>query len=293
MSTGRISRALRAGALALLASLALGAPARAQEELGGGEKQIAIEWAQTATKHYDLHHERVIPQETVDRVGRELEEILAQYVAIFRVKPTERLKVKFMDSPNTYQQEGGDKSPPGMYVERGDGEKYLLIQQMPFYELVPLVYHEAFHQYLAVYMEGGRVPTWFNEGMAMYHEGMQRDERSGRLDPKAIDRRKLRMVKDAVFTRAALSLADLVDATYEQFHDKEQEALHYAQSFALIDFLFQVKPGGKLVLDYAKELKKTSEGEKALGKLFGRDRKDLGKMESAFKRYVLAYEPKD
>jgi len=47
------------------------------------------------------------------------------------------------------------------------------------------------------------------------------------------------------------------------------------------------------VLDYAKELKKTSEGEKALGKLFGRDRKDLGKMESAFKRYVLAYEPKD
>ena len=47
------------------------------------------------------------------------------------------------------------------------------------------------------------------------------------------------------------------------------------------------------MLNYAKELKKTGDAEKALGKLFGRDRKDLGKMESAFKRYVLAYEPKD
>ena len=33
-----------------------------------------------------------------------------------------------------------------MYIETPT-EKYLLIQQMPFYQLIPLVYHEAFHQY--------------------------------------------------------------------------------------------------------------------------------------------------
>lgn len=278
----------RLGALALtLGAVLLAAPARAQEELRGGEKKIDIEYATTETAHYAIQHEKPIPQATVDKIASELEDILAQYVAIFKAEPKGKLAVRFLDSPNTYQQEGGDKSHPGMYIERGDGAKFLLIQQMPFYDLIPIVYHEAFHQYLAVYLEGAQAPTWFNEGMAMYYEGMQRDAKTGKLDPLAIERRKLRMVKDAVFTRQHIPLAALIDSTYEQFHDKEREGLHYATSFAFVDFLMQLKPGGKLVLAYAKALK-AGDQEKALVELFGKERKKLDKLEGGFKKYVLA-----
>ncbi len=273
-------------------ALLLAFPLAAQEELGGGTKHIDIEWATSSTEHFDINYEAVISAQTVTDIGVQLEQILEQYVAIFKFEPDERLVVKFMESPNTYQQMGGDRSHPGMYIER-PGEKYLLIQQMAFYQLVPTVYHEAFHQYLAAYMEGTRVPTWFNEGMAMYYEGMQRDEESGRLDPSNIERRKLRMVKDAVFTRQHLPLAQLIDASYEEFHERENESLHYNQSFAFIDFLMQLKPNGKLVLDYVKELKKTQDSEEALEKLLGKKRKKLEKIEEGLTKYLLAYDEED
>lgn len=266
--------------------LAVAGSALAQDDLRGDVKKIDIAWAKVETKNYAINYESVIPKATVDKIGGELEDILQQYIAIFKAKPEGKLVVKFLDSPNTYQQEGGDKSHPGMYIETPT-ERFLLIQQMPFYKLIPLVYHEAFHQYLSVYLGDVHAPTWFNEGMAMYYEGMQRDERTGKLDPKQIDKRKLRMVKDAIFTRAHIPLENLVDSTYSQFHEKETEGLHYASSFALVHFFMEGK-GGKVMLSYGKELKTSGDTEAALAKLFGKKRKKLAKLEKAFKRSMLA-----
>ena len=268
------------------ALVAFAAPTLAQDDLRGTVKKIQISWAKVETKSFTINYESVIPKETVDKIGGELEDILKQYIAIFKTKPDGKLIVKFLDSPNTYKQEGGDQSHPGMYIETGT-EKFLLIQQMPFYQLVPIVYHEAFHQYLSVYLGDVRAPTWFNEGMAMYYEGMQRDDRTGKLDPKLINKRKLRMVKDAIRTRQHIPIEKLVDSTYAQFHEKETEGLHYASSFALIYFFMQGK-GGKVMLAYGKELKKAGDTEAALEKLFGKKRKKLAKYEKAFKRSMLA-----
>jgi hypothetical protein len=275
-----------AGLLGALLVAVLSLPAASGQIVGEKQfKVIDIIWAESyRTKHYEIRYEQVIGKKTVKRIGRELEDILAEYVKLFRFRPGELLVVKFLESSNTYEQEGGDPSHPGYY---NPGTKYLVLRQLPFRDLIPTVYHEAFHQYLQEYV-GQRtfIPTWYNEGMAMYFERMQRNPGGKKaLNPKKIKHRNLRMVKDAVFTRSAIPLEKLVDAGYKEFHDKETEQLHYNQSFAVIYFFMKVM-GGKKPLAYARTLRKTQNIEKANAKLFGAERKKLTKIERAWKKYM-------
>ena len=207
-----------------------------------------------------------------------------QYKALFRFKPSKKMLVRFMDSENTYEQVGGDPRMAGFY---NPGSGYLVIKQMPFYELVPVVYHEAFHQYLHAFVGDVRIPIWFNEGMAVYFEGMQRDEKSKTkaLNSKLIKRGKIRMVKDAINTRTQIPLETLLKVTHEEFHDKENESLYYSQSFAVMFYFMQLSRG-KAALNYMKELKKSGDSEAANAKLFGKKMKNLKKIESSWKSYI-------
>jgi peptidase MA superfamily protein len=269
-------------AFLLAAAVLSGTPILAQDEVGRREKEkIQLNWSSTDSKNYSFQYEKVIPAGTVKQIGEALEDALAQYVLVFGAKPPEKLKVKFLDSENTYEQEGGDPSHPGHYRR-----PYLVIRQMPFYDLLPTVYHEAFHQYLDMYMGNEvEIPTWFNEGMAMYYEGMQKNKATKKLDYKLIDNRKLRVLKDAIFTRSALPLEKLIDASHQEFHDKEKESLHYNQSFSVIYFLMQGM-GGKPVMAYAGELKKSKDIKAANEKILGKDRKNLKSFEAHWKDYV-------
>jgi hypothetical protein len=143
------------------------------------------------------------------------------------------------------------------------------------------------HQYLGAYVgHGTPIPVWFNEGVAMYFEGIQASPKTKKLDYRLIDNRKLGMVQRALQTRSALALQSLVNASHEEFHDKKKESLHYTQSLAFIYFLMQAK-GGKPVFQFAEELKKTKDIDLANEKLFGKERKNLKSMESQWKTYTL------
>ena len=205
----------------------------AQERIGKARGKIKITWSELNTKNYKIEYEGAIPVQTAHKIGQELEDILVQYKALFRFKPSKKMLVRFMDSENTYEQVGGDPRMAGFY---NPGSGYLVIKQMPFYERVPVVYHEAFHQYLHAFVGDVRIPIWFNEGMAVYFEGMQRDEKSKTkaLNSKLIKRGKIRMVKDAINTRTQIPLATLLKVTHEEFHDKENESLSYSQSCAVM-----------------------------------------------------------
>jgi len=222
--------------LAALFAITLSPALTAQDRIGRDKKKIKIEWAKHETKNYVIEHESAVPSSTAAKIGKELEEILVQYQKLFRFKPKDKLGVRFMDSQNTYEQVGGNPRAAGFYNPR---EKVLVIKQMPMYELVPTVYHEAFHQYLHAFVgDDVQIPIWFNEGMAVYYEGMQRDENTKQkaLNPKKIKRGKIRMVKDAINTRTSISLETLVDVTHDEFHQKKNEALYYSQSFAVMYF---------------------------------------------------------
>lgn len=288
--------------LSLLLPVTLASPAAAQVV---GKKKVVkldIDLSEHKTKHYLIEYESVIPKSTVEKIGKELEDILEQYVRLFRAKPKEPLHVLFMDSQNTFEQVGGKPSVAGFYsrgpVEIEAGKKrraarYLFIRQAPFYELVSTTYHEAFHQYLDMYVGfKAETPIWFDEGMASYFEEMQRDPGGGKnrkLNPKRIDKRKLRMVKSAVTTRTHIPLEKLIDARYEEFHDKSDkstEALYYGQSFSVICF-FMEKTEGRAIVAFMKTLKnKPKEPEAAHAKLFGKDRKNVKKVEAMWKDYL-------
>ncbi len=276
----------RTTALFLLLILSAGIfPAlTAQEKIGKARAKIKIVWAELNTKNYKIEYESAIPVQTAHKIGQELEDILVQYQTLFRFKPSKKLLVRFMDSLNTYEQVGGNPRMAGFY---NPGSGYLVIKQMPFYDLVPTVYHEAFHQYLHAYVGDVQIPIWFNEGMAVYFEGMQRDEKSktNALNPRLIKRGKIRMVKDAINTRTQIPLETLLKVTHEEFHDKDNEAIYYSQSFAVMFYFMQLSRG-KAALNYMKELKKTGDPEAANTKLFGKKMKNLKKIESHWKGYI-------
>ncbi|MGQ9589385.1 MAG: DUF1570 domain-containing protein [Planctomycetota bacterium] len=270
---------------AALGLAALAGFASAQEEIGKRRaERIRIEWASYETKSYAFQYESVIPTGTVKQVADALEEALGQYAKVFGFAPKTKFQVKFLDSLNTYEQEGGDPSHPG-YFSAATG--FLVLRQLPFFDLMPTAYHEALHQYLQAYVgEDVRIPLWFNEGLAVYFEGMQKDKTSKRLDHRKIDNRRMIRLKEALFTRSALPLEKLLDATPDEFHDKDKEELHYSQSFAVVYFFMQAM-GGKPVFQYASELKKTKDTKAAEEKIFGKGRKNLKKIEGTWKQYVL------
>lgn len=267
---------------------ATGSRAMAQEEMGKKDPgKIDIEWAQAETKNYVVEYEKVIPGNTVKQVKDALEEILVQYTDIFKFTPKEKFKVRFLDNLNTFEQVGGDPSHPGFF---SPGSGYLVVLQKEFYNLIPTLYHEAFHQYLQAYMaKDGKdtpIPTWFNEGLAMYYEGIQRNKQTKKLDPKLIDNRKIKRLQDAIFTRTALPLDKLINATPQEFHKKDKEELHYSQSFAFVYFLMQAL-GGKPVMQFATELQKSKDAALADDKIFGKAKKNLKAIEKKWKEYVL------
>lgn len=279
------------------AALALAAMGRApaQEEVGKRDRpKIKIEWsAYDQSKSYAIEYEKVIPSDTVKKVAEALESILEQYVVVFREKPREKFKVRFLDSQNTYEQEGGLPTTAGHY---SPPTKTLVLKQLPFYNLVPTAYHEAFHQYLDFYVGGGvEIPTWFNEGMAMYYEAIQTNPATKKLDFRQIDNRRLRIVRDKVLTRTAIPLEKLFGAKYEEFHDKEksgEEGLHYDQSFSVIYFLMQGM-GGKPVAQFADTLKKSKDVDAAYERLLGKGRKNLKSLEGKWKSYVASAKIED
>ena len=270
--------------LVMLSAAGLYPALSAQERIGKARGKIKIAWSELNTKNYKIEYEAVIPVQTAQKIGGELEDILVQYQGLFRFKSSKKMLVRFMDSENTYEQVGGDPRMAGFY---NPGSGYLVIKQLPFYDLIPIVYHEAFHQYLHSFVGDVQIPIWFNEGMAVYFEGMQRDEKSKTraLSPKLIKRGKIRMVKDAINTRTQIPLETLLKVTHEEFHDKENEALYYSQSFAVMFYFMQLSRG-KAALNYMKELKKTGDPEAANTKLFGKKMKNLKKIESHWKGYI-------
>ena len=262
-----------------------------QEELGRKPREkIKIVWGQTHTsKHYQIHWEQSVGSGPVSKVSKALEEVLVQFTKVFGYKHKgDPFKVRFMDSLNTYEQVGGDPAMAGFF---NPASGFLVIKQMPYYQLLPTVYHEAFHQYLQAYVDGGDgpvgIPMWFNEGLATYFEGMQTNKRTKKLDFRMIDNRKIRMIQQKILTRQHLPLPDLLDAPREKFYGADDKSLYYNQSMALVYFMMQGM-GGKPVHAYAKELKKTKDPEQALVKILGKERKKLKSFEKKFKAYTRA-----
>ena len=117
--------------------------------------------------------------------------------------------------------------------------RYLFLKQMKYYDLIPTLFHEAFHQYIHLFLDfDDSLPIWFNEGVAEYFSEMKRDPGTGKnrkLNPKRIGKDRLRGVKSAVEAGTHSHLSKFIHVSHEEFHDKSDrtnEQRHYDQSFA-------------------------------------------------------------
>jgi len=276
--------------LTVVCLLALAVPAASQEVIGrDGKVKVELVWAKTETKNYVIRYEKVIPEETVAKIGEELEDILVEYQRLFPLKLTEKFQTQLLDNQNTFNQVGGDVNHPGFYTP---SNRTLVLLQREFKDLIPTTYHEAFHQYLDAFVGyDAPIPIWFNEGMATYYEGMMRDEKSRakKLDATKIHTGKIRMVQGKIRTRQSVPLAKLIDADHETFHERDEEDLYYHQSFALV-YYFMETTKGRGPKSFVHELQKSKDPEAALEKLIGKDRKNLDKLEAHWKAFTAKVE---
>ncbi len=168
-----------------------------------------------------------------------------------------------------YFQAGEDVNYITVNIERREAEN-------PF----GLIFHEYTHLLMRHLMRGA--PVWFNEGVAEYYSTFaltDGDKRIALGRPLANHVRRLR--------QQFMPLADLLRVTHDApaYNEREQSDLFYAESWALVHYLWQDDKGAR-----ASQLARFSELcaagrtlEDSFRQAFGLD---LATMELALRRYV-------
>lgn len=158
--------------------------------------------------------------------------------------------------------------------------------------LFEMLYHEAFHAYLAnfVYREDpADVPRWLNEGLAQIFETALVE--AGELRVGHADKERLERVKAAVRKGELIALADLLEAGPKQFlvaHVTDQQVSDrtYLGSWALAFHLtFERRLLGTPRMDaYIRARKQGTDARKAFSDLVGQP---LAEFEKTFHHYLL------
>ncbi len=106
--------------------------------------------------------------------------------------------------------------------------KQLLIWNLPSRdEMISTIRHEGFHQYLDRFMPNP--PTWFNEGLAVYHEDAEMVR--GRLEFGQIEREYVELIDK----KGLLPLEEYLFQTHGQFYKNGHWS--YAQGWAFVHML--------------------------------------------------------
>ncbi|MCE9594179.1 MAG: DUF1570 domain-containing protein [Planctomycetes bacterium] len=101
------------------------------------------------------------------------------------------------------------------------------------------LYHEAFHQF--IHYSTGELPphSWFNEGTGDYFAGARVS--GGKVTRIGPNPWRVRLIKDAVATGAAVPWKDLLRFEQVEYYDPARVSLCYAEGWSLIYFLRTAK----------------------------------------------------
>ncbi len=127
--------------------------------------------------------------------------------------------------PGSYEWVGGEAVPPlnEAFISALDSQDPTLVRDMP-HELAHLVFHQLIAQ-------GQAVPTWFDEGLAVYNQFYHEPEMEARF-------------QEALMTHSLLRLADI---TLNFPADAGQAYLAYAESWQLITYMYKTFGLAKMV----------------------------------------------
>jgi hypothetical protein len=125
----------------------------------------------------------------------------------------------------------------------------------------PILFHEAFHQFMHRYIKDP--PVWLNEGLATYYGSAEVGPGGLRIGQSSAGRWKL--VRKLIEKGQALPLWDVVQAGRKEFYDRTpvklsgyghlaRRHLYYAEAFTLIHTLLADATGRERLRNYVRDL---------------------------------------
>ena len=137
-------------------------------------------------------------------------------------------------------------------------------------ETQEVLFHEAFHQFLNEHLADA--PVWLNEGLAT-HYGSAVPAGKG-IAFTNVPTIRWKLAREAIEGKKAISISDVVNASYERFYDKTpikiddfdnvtRSTLYYAQAYTLVHMLLHDAEGKKRLQNYIRDLARDREGRTA------------------------------
>jgi hypothetical protein len=236
------------------------------------------------TEHYELAG--TVSDRVLQEYGQMLETVYREYAAGFseligpppkspRGKKAQtqpgpsvaepRFRVLIFGTESEYREfgagflAGGSEHSNGQFIE--SVEALLIADQGNPDSTRPILFHEAFHQFMHRYIKDP--PVWLNEGLATYYGSAEVGPGGLRIGQSSAGRWKL--VRKLIEKGQALPLWDVVQAGRKEFYDRTpvklsgyghlaRRHLYYAEAFTLIHTLLADATGRERLRNYVRDL---------------------------------------
>ena len=223
-------------------------------------------------------------QNFTDWISKHLELIFAKYGTIFpqQSKPKAKFRCIVFRDLKEYLAYGSPANTGGYYQDLT--KKLVFYRQAKDADTLLVLYHEAFHQFLAYYLYGA--PQWFNEGHGDYFGPSAWNEKSKQMEIRTNPWR-LPLIKQAIAAGRTQPFEKLLLMTQAELYDPGMISINYAQSWSVVYFLWHYDGGkyARCLQLYFKSLHKGAGLREAYADGFGKV--SIAQLEKEWKDFTL------
>ena len=224
-------------------------------------------------------------QAFTDWISKNLELITAKYTSIFpqQAKPKTKFRCIVYRDLKEYMASGAPPNTGGYYQDLT--KKLVFYKQPKDSDTLLVLYHEAFHQFLAYYLYGA--PQWFNEGHGDYFGPSAYNEKTRQMEIR-LNPWRLPLIKQAIAAGRTQPFEKLMLMTQAELYDPGTIAINYAESWSVVYFLWHYDNGkyARCLQLYFKALNRGAGLREAYGEGFGKV--SLSQIEKEWKDFTLA-----
>lgn len=223
-------------------------------------------------------------QAFTDWISKNLELITAKYTSIFpqQAKPKAKFRCIVYRDVKEYMASGAPPNTGGYYQDLT--KKLVFYKQPKDSDTLLVLYHEAFHQFLAYYLFGA--PQWFNEGHGDYFGPSAFNEKSRQMEIR-LNPWRLPLIKQAIAAGRTQPLDKLMLMTQAELYDPSTIAINYAESWSVVYFLWHYDNGryARCLQFYFKALNRGAGLREAYAEGFGKV--SIAQVEKEWKEFIL------
>ena len=201
-----------------------------------------------------------------------------------RKPPVPITAVVFDDSdslrPYAPRLKGKPKAVAG-YVTRGI-DRHFVVLGLGYWDTDEVVFHEMQHVFL--HNNLGHLPAWFDEGFADLLSSVRVQSGGRKVVLGAPIDHRVRTLRSSTLIPVSRLLMAGHNSPY--YNDRDKQSMFYAQSWALVHFLFFREPydGARRLAEFLSQLRSDVPPETAYRQVFGAELSELDRQLSAYIR---------